>query len=182
MIQPERPRARRALSTARLILRPFSLADFDDYARLLADPEVCRYLTPDGRPKTRREAWSSLAFVLGHWQLRGFGLWAAEERASGQVVGRIGLHRPEGWPGLEVGWLVERDRWGEGLATEGARAALAYAFHGLGAARVVSVIHPENRASIRVAEKLGERFERSWRHGGRALAIYGIDRPELRAC
>ncbi len=73
-----------------------------------------------------------MAMFVGHWSLRGYGLWAAEERATGEFVGRIGLWNPEGWPGLEVGWLLDCACWGRGLATEGARAALAYAFTTLG--------------------------------------------------
>ena len=71
-------------------------------------------------------------------------------------MGRIGLWNPKGWPGLEVGWLLARSRWGEGLATEGGRRALAWAFDMLAADHVISLIRPENVASIRVAEKLGE--------------------------
>jgi RimJ/RimL family protein N-acetyltransferase len=80
----------------------------------------------------------------------------------------------EGWPGLEVGWLLARDRWGQGLATEAGHAALGYAFDTLGAEHVISVIHPDNAASIRVAAKLGETFEHARQVNGHPAVIYGI--------
>jgi RimJ/RimL family protein N-acetyltransferase len=164
------------LETERLLLRPFREGDLDDYARICADPEVMRHLG-DGRPLSRPDAWRQLAFFLGHWQLRGYGLWAAELKEGGAFVGRIGLHNPEGWPGLEVGWLLERACWGRGLATEGGRAALDFAFTRLGAEYVVSVIRPENARSVRVAERLGERFERRAVVNGAEALIYGVAAP-----
>jgi RimJ/RimL family protein N-acetyltransferase len=162
------------LETARLRLRQFCEDDLDAWARITSDPEVMRYV--GGSPLTREEAWRSLGYALGHWKIRGFGLWAAEEKKSGALVGRIGLYQPEGWPGLEVGWLVERARWGEGFASEGGAASLAHAFDALGARRVISVIEPPNTASIRVAEKLGERFCERRQLQGKQVAIYGIER------
>lgn len=140
-----------------------------------ADPEVVRYMG-NGQPATRVQAWRAMATFVGHWSLRGYGLWAVEERATGKFIGRIGLWNPEGWLGLEVGWLLDRAWWGRGLATEGARAALDYAFATLGADHVISVIHPENTRSIRVAEKIGERFEREHDFDGNPALIYGISR------
>lgn len=168
------PPAEPRLETPRLRLRQFVEADLDDYARITADLEVMRYV--GGAPLSRDEAWRSLGYILGHWKIRGFGLWAAEEKRSGELVGRIGLYRPEGWPGLEVGWLVARPRWGEGFASEGGAAAMAWAFESLGAKRLISVIEPGNAASIRVAEKLGERFQRRMPLRGRHVLVYGIAR------
>lgn len=163
------------IETERLLLRAWRPDDFEDFARISADPEVMRYIA-NGQPATRSHAWRAMAVFVGHWSLRGYGLWAAEERATGRFVGRIGLWNPEGWPGLEVGWLLDRACWGCGLATEGARAALDYAFTTLGADHVISVIHPENARSIRVAEKIGERFERDYDFDGNPTVIYGITR------
>lgn len=95
---------------------------------------------------------------------------------SGALVGRVGLPDPEGWPGLEVGWFVDRSRWGEGFATEAGRAALDYALSVVGAEHVISVIRPANAASIRVTEELDERYERTVEIKGVEAAIYGVDR------
>src|SRR5512145_997396 len=149
--------------------------DLDAYAAICADGEVMRYLG-DGKTLTRSEAWRQMAMILGHWQLRSYGLWAVEERATGALVGRLGFFQPEGWPGFELGWMLRRASWGKGYATEGARRALAHAFTNLGRDRVISLIRPANLASIRVAERLGERFEGRTELFGHEALVYGVDR------
>jgi RimJ/RimL family protein N-acetyltransferase len=163
------------LETDRLLLRMWRGEDFESYAKICADPEVMRYLV-DGRPLTRVEAWRQMAFLAGHWHLRGYGHWAVEEKGSGSLIGRIGFLNPEGWPGFEIGWTLARESWGKGYATEGARRALTYAFTELGHAHVISLIHQDNQASIRVAERLGERLEGCTKLVGQPVLIYGIDR------
>ncbi|HKA16280.1 MAG TPA: GNAT family N-acetyltransferase [Myxococcota bacterium] len=166
------------LETERLRLRQFRESDLAAYARITGDAETMRFLAR-GAPFERDAAWRSLGYILGHWRIRGHGLWAVEEKASGALVGRIGLVRPDGWPGLEVAWLVARERWGEGFATEGARAALDHAFSILGARRAISLIAPENSASIRVAEKLGMRFDELRQISGRTAALFAIEAQNL---
>jgi RimJ/RimL family protein N-acetyltransferase len=164
------------LETERLLLREWRDADLDAYAAMCSDPEVMRFFSSG--VMHRDDAWRQMAQFAGHWTLRGFGTWAVEHRESGEMIGRIGLHQPEGWPGLEVGWSLARAAWGHGYATEGGAASLDFAWRDLGAERVISIIDPDNAASIAVARRLGETFERTWRHTGRSLHIYGIDRPE----
>lgn len=144
------------LETERLILRLPSESDFDAFAAMNADPEVMRYIG-DGQPMSRPQAWRKLALIVGHWSLRGYGLCSVLERSTGEFVGCVGLWNPEGWPGLELGWMLRRASWQKGYATEAASAALQYAFAELNRSSVISLIHPENVASIRVAERLGER-------------------------
>lgn len=164
------------LETERLRLRAFRLSDFEDYAAMCWDPEVARYLLTR---LTREQAWRHLAFLVGHWVLRGYGMWAVEEKETGAFVGRIGFADPEGWPGCELGWALVRRFWGGGYATEGARAALAYGFTVLRKDRVISLIHPENQASIRVAERLGERLEGRAEILGKEYLVYGVGRISL---
>lgn len=163
------------LETDRLLLRMWRAEDFESYAKICADPEVMRYLV-DGRPLARAEAWRQMAFLIGHWYLRGYGYWAVEEKASRNLIGRIGFMNPEGWPGFEIGWTLARECWGKGYATEGARRALEYAFTEMGCAHVISLIHPENQASIRVAERLGEALEGRTAPFEQLVLIYGINR------
>ena len=166
------------IETPRLRLRALADADLDAFAGMVGDVEVMRYLgTP---PFDRNGAWRKMALLAGHWQLRGYGMWAVVDRATSGFVGRVGLWNPEGWPGLEVGWILPREQWGRGLATEAAEAALGFAFERLGAHHVISVIHPANARSIRVAERLGERFERSDIIGSIGVSIYGIAREDWR--
>lgn len=165
----------RELETERLRLRMMREEDLEVVAAMSADPEVMRYLSKTGEPVSRAQAWRTIATVLGHWQLRGYGMWAIEEKASGLCVGRGGLWRPEGWPAMEVGWSLARAAWGKGYATEMAHAALKVAREELGAKHLISVIHPENVRSIRVAERLGENYEADFELEGLMLRVYGRD-------
>lgn len=148
--------------------------DLDPYAEMCADAEVMRYLASN--PATRPEAWRNMAMMIGHWYLRGYGMWAVEEKTTGELVGRVGCWKPEAWPGFEIGWTLRSGFWGRGFATEAARAALAYAFNELNQSHVISLIHPENAASIRVAERIGEKLEGNTEIVGVPVLIYGIDR------
>jgi RimJ/RimL family protein N-acetyltransferase len=168
------------LHTARLTLRAFGHDDFPWYLALLRDPEVMRHLG-DGRPLGEIEAWRHLAQVVGHWVLRGYGLWAVEETASGRLVGRIGLLEPQGWPGLEVAYTVERASWGRGYAREGARAALDYAHRTLNRPDVISVIRPANAASIRVATSLGAARSHAIDFFGAPADVYRYPSPSAQA-
>ena len=145
------------LRTDRLLLRPFRSGDFDTYAAMNADPEVMRYIEP---VQDRVTAFRSFCAAIGHWTARGFGPWAVEERESGRLVGRAGVLRWEGWPGIEVGYSLLPSAWGKGYATEAARRALRYAHEVLGARGLISLIDAQNAPSIRVAERLGARWER----------------------
>jgi RimJ/RimL family protein N-acetyltransferase len=159
------------VETSRLVLRAFAATDVEPYVRMMGDPEVTRFLG-DGRPLDRTDAWRQLALLIGHWELRGFGLWAVEERATGRFVGRLGCWEPEGWPGFELGYVLAREAWGRGLAREGAAAALAFARGPLGRATVISLIRPENFASVSVAEHLGAHRTRSVEFYGAPTDVY----------
>ena len=115
------------LDTERLRLRGFTEDDTEPLFALMQDPDVVRYIG-DRRIPTRQEVWRGIAGYIGHWALRGHGLWAAEDRASGELVGRIGILNPLEWPGPEIAYTLGRRWWGRGLATEGARAAMDWGF------------------------------------------------------
>ena len=169
------------LETERLILRTWSEKDFESYAKMSMDREVSQYLTPDGKPPSRPDMWRSLAMVIGHWYLRGFGLFAVIERTSSELIGRVGPFQPEGWPDFEIGWMLRRSSWGHGYATEAALACVEYAFTKLNREHLISVIDPQNHASIRVAERIGERLEGTvelYHRPGYPLLQYGMHRDE----
>ncbi|MCD0446189.1 GNAT family N-acetyltransferase [Glycomyces sp. A-F 0318] len=151
------------LRTERLLLRPLAVADAEALAAINADPEVMRYIG-NGRPLTPEETEARTAKAAAHWDEHGWGVFAAVESATGAFVGWAALavpsFLPEILPATELGWRVRRDRWGRGYAPEAARAVAGFAFGDLGLDRVVSCIHAENAASIRVAEKLGMSLER----------------------
>jgi len=142
------------LQTDRLILRAFRQEDFEAWAAIMGDGDVMTFL--GGKPMARGDAWRSMAMTLGHWALRGYGMWVVERKADGAVVGRVGMLNPEGWTGLEVGWTLGKPYWGQGYATEAAAAAMRYAFLTQPVDRIVSNIDAQNTASQAVALRLGE--------------------------
>lgn len=140
------------LETQRLILRAPAPQDFEAWAEFAADEDVMRHL---GGVQSRSVAWRALCAAAGAWTIRGFSFFSAIEKASGLWVGRLGPWQPDGWPGREVGWALARRAWGKGYATEGAAAAMDFAFDTLGWTEAVHTIDPANTASHAVARRLG---------------------------
>lgn len=140
--------------TARLRLRGFASTDLDAYAAMCADPEVMQHLGT-GDTIDRDGAWRQMALFLGHWALRGHGLWAVERRDDGRFIGRVGFLSPEGWPGVEIAWTLVRDAWGHGYAQEAATAAIGFGRDQLGLGPLISLVRPANAPSKRLAERLG---------------------------
>jgi RimJ/RimL family protein N-acetyltransferase len=144
------------IETERLLLRDWRADDAAPFAALNADPEVTRFLRG---PMSRAESDELLTRIRAHWDEHGFGLYAVEVKTSGAFAGFTGLaipsFLPEVLPAVEVGWRLAREHWGNGYATEGARATLEHAFAGLGLRQVISIIDPANVASVRVAQRLG---------------------------
>jgi RimJ/RimL family protein N-acetyltransferase len=169
-----------SLTTERLLLRPFVEADVEPLHALMQDPDVMRYVG-DRRVPTLQETWRAVAGWIGHWDLRGYGLWAVVERETGDVIGRAGIINPIDWPGPEVGYLLGRTWWGRGYATEAAAGAMSWGFTTIGFERLISLIDPANVASIAVAERLGETMAGETDLLGNRVLIYGIDRATWNA-
>jgi RimJ/RimL family protein N-acetyltransferase len=125
------------LTTERLLLRCFRPEDLDAYAEMMANPDVVRHLGA-GIPLSRTDAWRQMAMLIGHWVLRGYGVWAVEERATRRFLGRIGCMNQEGFPAFEIAYTLGPWAWGQGFAREGAAAALDFARNVLK--------HPRSRA------------------------------------
>ncbi|MCB1517435.1 MAG: GNAT family N-acetyltransferase [Hyphomicrobiaceae bacterium] len=148
------------IETERLVLRPFTLDDLDEFTAINADPEVMRYF-----PSTMTKAQSTEAIerYLGKLAADGYSFLAAELEKTGELAGVIGLSRFNaqlrttipGLPNVEVGWRLRRDLWGQGLATEGAAACLDFGFQALNLPEIVAITSVGNTPSRRVMEKLG---------------------------
>jgi RimJ/RimL family protein N-acetyltransferase len=165
------------IETERLRLRAFREDDTEPLFALLSDPDVVRYIG-DRKIPTRQECWRGIAGWLGHWALRGYGLWAVDERASGELIGRIGLINPVDWPGPEIAYTLGKAWWGRGYATEGARAAMDWAFTHRDFDELISLIDPANSGSIAVAARLGERLKSETDLWGNRVLIYAISRAD----
>jgi RimJ/RimL family protein N-acetyltransferase len=176
------PAANLVLSTPRLLLRRWLPADLDPYAAMCADTEVMRWIG-NGRVRTRDECTAAIPGFERLWNERGFGVLAMELKASGRMVGFVGFSipkfLPEILPAVEIGWRLAADQWGQGLASEGARAMLTYGFDHVKFDRVVSIHQVGNDASGRIMEKLGMRLEREAVDAtcGRPVRVYEILRP-----
>lgn len=153
------------LETERLTLRPLSLDDLDELARFLTDRETMRHIGGGGT-RTRDQARETLGRMIQSFDARGYGQLAVERKEDGAFLGRCGLlvWDPETWTitekadgplEVEVGYLLGREHWGNGYATEAATAVRDWALSELGLERLICLIYPDNVRSIRVAEKLG---------------------------
>lgn len=146
----------RELRTSRLRLRRWHASDREPFARLNADPVVMEHFPG---PLTRLESDAFVDRIEAGLEERGYGLWAVEVFGESSFIGFIGLNpatfEAPFTPALEVGWRLDRGHWGRGYATEGALAALAFAFEELGEDEVVSFTTVANSRSRAVMERLG---------------------------
>jgi ribosomal-protein-alanine N-acetyltransferase len=166
------------LRTARLVLRRWRADDLEPYARLLADPQVVRYIS-GSRPLPRQRVEAFCADFVTQWDQLGFGPFAAIHKPSGRWIGQVGLNRLAEWPDVhcvEVGFELLRPYWGQGLATEGAIASLGFGFETHGLERIISVANPANLASRRVMEKAGLTYQGVTPYRGNQAVWYAIDR------
>jgi RimJ/RimL family protein N-acetyltransferase len=153
------------LKTQRLRLRRWRAEDLEPFAALNADPEVMEHF-----PSTlsREQTTETLAWITKHYERHGYAVWAVEVPGQAPFIGYIGLAVPSFeasfTPCVEILWRLARPWWGQGLATEGARAALSHGFAQLGLAEIVSFTVPGNVRSRRVMEKLRMRYTEDFEH------------------
>ncbi|HEX6291522.1 MAG TPA: GNAT family N-acetyltransferase [Herpetosiphonaceae bacterium] len=168
------------LETERLILRRLTMDDLDALFALYRDPEIRKYF-PEGT-LTYEETREELAWIIDvYYGQHGFGLWATIHKVTGQFIGRCGLlpWTIEGRAEVEVAYLLAKAYWGQGLATEAARAIASYAFEHLPIERLICLIDPENDASRRVAQKLGMTLEKDDLLDEHGLShLYALPRPQ----
>jgi RimJ/RimL family protein N-acetyltransferase len=151
------------VETARLMLRMPELADAGAFMRIVWDPEVVeqKQVTLLQPPGGLDVALKNTGDMLRQWEFRGYGQWSVVEKATDDVIGIVGFYHPQRpWPGVDLGWVIQRSRWGHGLATEAATAALEWIWQQTQVDRVVSLIAPDDVRSVRVATKIGQRFDR----------------------
>ena len=170
------------IETDRLLLRRWRAEDFDDLCAVFAKPEVWWY--PHQRGWSADETRSFLDRRIDLWQSRGWSHWAVVHREHECLIGYLGLEPPtflpEVMPTVEVGWRLDPDYWGRGLATEGGRAALRFGFDVVGLDEIVSIYEPDNVPSGRVMERIGMHRDHDTIHPtlGVDLRVYRLLRSE----
>ncbi len=160
------------IETERLLLRLPEPEDADAIARQIADPEVMRYIS-GGETGDLEDAVEQVTKMRRGWDDDGFGRLVVVLRDTGEAIGRVGLLAwdPLTWRNgtrrefgadaeIELGWTLERAAWGQGFATEAAAAARDWALSDVRPRRLISLIHPKNERSMRVARRIGEEYER----------------------
>lgn len=176
---PGPPSAIPTVETTRLVLRPFMAEDLDDYTRLIfADAEVVRYL-PKRASTPRERAERSKTFFNEQWVQRGYSVWAVTDNITGQFMGHCGLNYLAETDEVEVLYALAKPYWGQGLATEAARASVHFAFETVNLTRLIALAVPENIASRRVMEHLGFVYEKDAHHFGLDLVQYALQREHF---
>lgn len=146
------------LESERLVLRQWRADDFEPFAAFYEKDPFSWYM---GGLLSRDDAWRRMATIVGHWSLRGYGQYAVEERASGALTGFVGIWHPEGWPEAELGWATFAAFRGRGYAAEAAVAVREHIYRDLKWPTLISIIHPINVGSQKVARRLGCTLEKS---------------------
>lgn len=163
------------LTTQRLTLRPYTPEDIDPLHRLLNEGDVLRYF-PNPSPPALEKVEKWVQGFLAHWQEQGYGWWALERLGDPSLMGWCGLTFLPETGETEVAYLLGRPYWGKGFATEAATAALRFGFERLALPRIIGLVHPDNRGSQHVLEKLGMSLVDRSLYFGMDLLRYGCDR------
>jgi ribosomal-protein-alanine N-acetyltransferase len=168
------------LQTPRVALREFELADAEALAKVLSDPETMRFF-PTSFDQKAIEEW--IVRNRRRYEVQGHGLWAMQLKSTGEMIGDCGIavQDVEGEQLLEVGYHLRRDMWGQGFATEAARACRDYGFRKMQAEFMISLVRPENVASCRVAERCGMKVWKETLRAGLRHLVYRILREEWEA-
>lgn len=148
------------IETERLVLRAPAERDYADWVAF-NQTERTRFVGGQHAPNA---VWRGLASYLGHWALRGYGMWSVDEKATGAFCGAVGCWYPGGWPEPEIGWTLLGHAEGRGIAREAALASRRFAYETLGWTTAISLIDPENLRSIRLAERLGAKPDGTFEH------------------
>jgi ribosomal-protein-alanine N-acetyltransferase len=164
------------VETARLRLRMFTPDDLDALSLIFADPHVMEFLGKDGLPIPTEETALALTSIIQHWQRHGFGRWAVEDKAEGKLIGCAGIRSLEGQ--AELVYLLAKECWGMGLATEIAVACLRYGFTEKHFPSILALTRPLNVRSRHVMEKIGMKFEKDANYFGIDVVQYVIERRE----
>ncbi len=158
------------IETERLILRQFVENDWQDIHAYFSDEQATQHTF--GRALTEGESWRTLASMIGHWHLRGYGPYAMEHKASNNVIGIAGFWYPIDWPEPEIKWALSRQYWGKAYASEATRSVQEVSLRCFPEKPLISFIHSDNAPSIRLALAVKAVYEKQLPFRGSNWHIY----------
>lgn len=166
--------------TSRLTLRPLKPSDAEALHRILGQPGILSFF-PNPSPPELARVKRMIDFQLDHWQKNGHGWWAVQETQTSRFIGWSGLQYLPETDEVEIAYLLDREKWGFGLATEAAVSGLEYGFYETGQTEIVGIVHPDNRASKRVLEKLGMTFTERKPYFGMDCLRYSLNARDFKS-
>jgi len=158
------------IETERLSLRQFLDEDLEDIHAYYSDKKATKFTF--GRPLTKAESWRAMASMIGHWQLRGYGPYAIENKTNKKIIGIAGYWYPNDWPEPEIKWALIPRYWGKGYAKEAALAIQKTAIKYIPEISLISFIHSDNAASIKLAHSINAVVEKQVEFRGGNWHIY----------
>jgi len=164
------------IATPRITLRGLTLEDTDPLYTLWNNPEVSQYF-PNTSPPKIETVQNIIKYQFTMWEKYGCGWWAMILSTSAELMGWCGLQYLPETDETEVGYLLGQSFWGHGYATEAALASVTYGFKTLGLNEIIGIVHPENKASIHVIDKLGMTYVDRTYYFGMIVLRYRIHRP-----
>lgn len=170
----------REIETPRLRLRQFTLDDLDDLHRIYSDPDLSKFM-PNEQPLPLEETKAAIKSITENWEQYHFGVWAVIYKKHDKLIGHCGLKFLENTLEVQIGYLLLKSYWGRGLGTEAASAVLKYGFEIAKLQRIVAVAKPDNRASRRVLEKVGLKYEKDAYFYDNDVVYYSLSRENYQS-
>jgi len=162
--------------TSRLTLRPFGPIDDISLHRIVNESDIMQYF-PRTDPPDMERVQELIERQLAHWETHNLGWWAVVPHGQTELIGWNGLQYLPETDEVEVGYLLSKQFWGRGFATEGTRASLEFGFEALGLGQIIGLTHPENMASQNVLKKCGMRYVEQKEYFGMRLYRYALSNP-----
>lgn len=166
------------LQTKRLKIRKMRETDKENLVKIFSDPVAMEYY-PDTKNEEETIRW--INWTINNYHKFGVGLWIVESNETGEFLGQCGIvpQKIDGEVQMEIGYSFVRKFWGNGYATEAANACKEYGFSKLKLPRIISLIDPENKASIKVANRIGMTYEKTIEKWGKEVDIYSVENEEV---
>ncbi len=165
------------LETKRLALRELEETDLDALSAIYADAEVMKYIGK-GIISSREQTKRSIELCRQFQEKNGFSAWAVIDRLRDKLIGTCGFAKLPDDQGIEIAYLLAKDSWGKGIASEISIAVLDYGFEVLKLEKIIALVYPQNAASIRVIEKMGMKFDKEAEFWGVKLLMFSISKTD----